>query len=87
MVSATVVEIVQADIISVTDSEILSVSVFSEMPQKHALTRIADRALEGRRAAEGGNRAVYRFKIKINIYINYKIFIVVKNVLRIKNQL
>lgn len=70
-----------------TDSEILNLSVFSEMPQKHALTRIAERAREGRRAAEGGNGALYRFKIKTNIYINYKIFIVVKNILKIKHQL
>lgn len=38
-----------------TNSEILNLSIFSGMPEKHALTRIADTALEGRRAAEGGN--------------------------------
>lgn len=57
------------------------------MQHKDILTTVADTPLAGsKEVAGGGNRTLCRFRIKINICINYKILILILNVCRINNQ-
>lgn len=58
------------------------------MQHKDILTTVADTPLAGsEEVAGGGNRALCRFRIKINICINYKILILILNVCRINKSI